>query len=194
MSGAKSTDIAGSPWTTGIGSPRSRFVGGDVVDEERSLRLEHLLGSTHDVSIGVRLVGEADAPLDRVRVAGQPGGEVEDADVDDLGVEDLLDLVADDVVDRLHLELTRERLLHAVDQRQLGVPLPRLVHQPRVLQRHAEAAGQRRPAAAVGVGERVSSGRRSAARSRRAASPPLDERHEEHRTSPARPETQAGLP
>ena len=106
-------------------------------------------------SMGDRLVGEADAPLDRVRVADQPGGEVEDADVDDLGVEDLLDLVADDVVDRLHLELARERLLHAVDQRQLGVPLPRLVHQPRVLERHAEAAGERLQQLLVGLGEGV---------------------------------------
>ena len=69
-------------------------------------------------------------------------------DIDDLRVEDLLDLVADDVVDRLELELARERLLDAVDQRQLGVPLPRLVHQAGVLERDAQAARERRPAAA----------------------------------------------
>ena len=85
----------------------------------------------------------------------QPGREVEHADVDDLGVEDLLDLVAHDVVDRLHLELARERLLHAVDQRQLGIPLPRLVHQPRVLERHAQAAGQRLQQLLVGLAEGV---------------------------------------
>ena len=73
----------------------------------------------------------------------QPGRLVEDADVDDLRVEDLLDLVADDVVDRLQLELAGDRLLHAVDQRELGVPLPGLVHEPRVLERDAEAAGER---------------------------------------------------
>ena len=68
--------------------------------------------------------------------------------VDDLRVEDLPDLVADGVVDRLRVELARDRLLHAVDQRQLGVPLPRLVHQPRVLERHAQAARPASPAAA----------------------------------------------
>ena len=66
------------------------------------------------------------------------------ADRDALRVEDLTDPVADGVVDRLHLEFARERVLHAVDQRQLGVPLPRLVHEPRVLQRHAQAARERR--------------------------------------------------
>ena len=69
----------------------------------------------------------------------RPGVEVEDADVDDLGVEDLLDLVADEVVHRLHVELAGEPLLDAVDERQLGVPLPRLVDQPRVLERDAQA-------------------------------------------------------
>ena len=91
-----------------------------------------------------------------------------------------LDLVADDVVDRLHLELARERLLHAVDQRQLGVPLPRLVHEPRVLERHAEAAGQRLQELLVGVGEGVLAVdvlERDHAR-RLAAG---DERHVEHR-------------
>ena len=115
---------------------------GTSLIEDRSLRLDHLPVRPR-VLDGRRLVGKADTPLDRVRVARQLGGKVEDADVDDLGVEDLLDLVADDVVDRLHLELARERLLDAVDQRQLGVPLPRLVHEPRVLERDAQAACQR---------------------------------------------------
>ena len=56
--------------------------------------------------------------------------------------------VADQVVDRLRVELAGDRLLDAVDQRQLGVPLPRLVDQPRVLERDAEAAGERRRAGA----------------------------------------------
>ena len=72
-------------------------------------------------------------------------------DVDDLGVEDLLDLVADDVVDRLQLELAGERRLDAVDQRELGVALPGLVDEPRVLERDAEAAGERRQEPLVGV-------------------------------------------
>ena len=102
-----------------------------------------------------RLVWEADASLDRVRVSSQPGGEVEDPDVDDLRVEDLLDLVADHVVDRLHLEFARKGLLDAVDQRQLRVPLPRLVHEARVLERHAEAARERAQQPLVGLVERV---------------------------------------
>ena len=81
--------------------------------------------------------------LDQVREVHEPGRLVEDRDVDALSVEDLLDLVADDVVDRLQVELAGERLLHAVDQRQLGVPLPRLVHQPRVLERDAQAGCER---------------------------------------------------
>ena len=79
----------------------------------------------------------------------EPGRLLVDADVDDLRVEDVPDLVADRVVDRLRLELAGDRVLDAVDQRQLGVPLPRLVHEPRVLERDAQAAGQRRQQADV---------------------------------------------
>ena len=63
----------------------------------------------------------------------------------------VLDLVADDVVDRLQLQLARERVLDAVDQRQFGVPLPRLVHEARVLERDAEAAAERDEQAQVGL-------------------------------------------
>ena len=52
-------------------------------------------------------------------------------DGDPLRVEDLLDLVADDVVDGLHLELAGQRRLDAVDQRELGVPLPCLLDRAR---------------------------------------------------------------
>ena len=86
---------------------------------------------------------------------GQSGREVEDADVDDLRVEDLLDLVADDVVDRLQLELAGNRLLDAVDQRQLGVALARLVHQAGVFERDAEAPRQRVEQLPVGLAERM---------------------------------------
>ena len=82
-------------------------------------------------------------------------------------VEDVPDPVADDVVDRLHLELAGERVLDAVDQRQLRVPLPRLVHEPRVLERHAQAAGQRLAGAAGRTRRRRAPGRCSGARSRR---------------------------
>ena len=83
------------------------------------------------------------AALDRCTGVEEIGRFVVDADVDDLGVEDVADLVADDVVDRLRLELARDRRLDAVDQRQLGVPLAGLVDEPRVVERDAEAAGER---------------------------------------------------
>ena len=102
----------------------------------------------------------------------KPGRLVEDRDAHDLRVEDLLELVADEVVDRLRVELARDRLLHAVDQRELRVPLPRLVDEPRVLERDAQAAGQRRQQLLVGLVERVHRDRGSGARSTPVARPP----------------------
>src|SRR5947209_3998746 len=52
-------------------------------------------------------------------------------------------------------ELARDRLLHAVDQRQLRVPLPRLVHEPRVLERNTEAARERLQQLLIGLAEPV---------------------------------------
>ena len=77
-------------------------------------------------------------------------------------MEDLADLVADGVVDALHVELGGERLLHAVDDRELGGALLalleqalRLVEEARVLQRDAHAVGKRLQQAHVRVAERV---------------------------------------
>jgi len=85
----------------------------------------------------------------------ETGRLVEPADRHGVGVEDLADPVADGVVDRLHVELARDRLLRAVDQRQLRVALTRLVHQTRVLESNAQAARERRQQALVGLGEGV---------------------------------------
>ena len=82
------------------------------------------------------------AALDRVRDDMSTGRLVEHRDEDGLGVEDLLDLVADEVVDRLRIELAGDRLLDAVDQRELGVPLSGLVDEAGVVERDAEAAGE----------------------------------------------------
>jgi hypothetical protein len=78
-----------------------------------------------------RLVREARAALDRVGEVHQVRGLVVDTNVDDLGVEDLLELVAHEVVDRLRIELAGDRRLHAVDQCELGVPLARLLDRAR---------------------------------------------------------------
>ena len=91
-----------------------------------------------------RLVREAHAALDRVREVQQAGGLVEDGDVDDLRVEDFLELVADEVVDRLRIELTGDRRLHAVDERELRVSLAGLVDELCVVERDSQAAGDRR--------------------------------------------------
>ena len=85
----------------------------------------------------------------------QAGRLVVDADVDDLRVEDLLEPVANEVVDRLLVELAGDRRLHAVDQRELRVALPGLVDEPRVLERDTEAGGERLQELLVGLAERV---------------------------------------
>ncbi len=73
----------------------------------------------------------------------------------DLRVEDVADPVADGVVDRLQLEFAGQRFLDAIDQRELGVALPGLIHEARVLERHAQAASQRLEELLVRVAERV---------------------------------------
>ena len=121
-----------------------------------------------------RLVGEADAALDRVREVDQARRLVVDADVDDLGVEDLLDLVADDVVDRLQLELAGERRLDAVDQRELGVPLPGLLDRAGAGERRADVLADEREQVAV--------------RARRTGAPPCRTGRRGRRSSGPRPE------
>ena len=86
--------------------------------------------------------------LVHVGVVDQVRRRVVDADAHVRLIEDLADLVADRIVDPLHVELGGERLLHAVDDREfrgallalLEQPL-RLVEEARVLQRHAHACG-----------------------------------------------------
>ena len=109
-------------------------------DQQRLARLQHML---READKRTRLGLQPVAPFDHVRVVDEPARVVERRDRDDLRIEHVPDPVADRVVDRLRIELARDRVLHAVDQRQLGVPLPRLVHQTRVLERHAQAAGER---------------------------------------------------
>ena len=105
-----------------------------------------------------RLVREAHAALDLVREVEQAGRFVVDRDVDDLRVEDLLDLVADDVVDRLELELAGERGLDAVDQRELGVALPGLLDRPGSRERRADVLADEGEEVAVILGVLVLGG------------------------------------
>ena len=76
--------------------------------------------------------------------------------------EHLAQLVADQVDDRLEVELGRHPFLDAVDQRQLGRALLgllqqslRLVEEARVLQRHAHAGRDRGQQPHLGLAERV---------------------------------------
>ena len=84
--------------------------------------------------------------LEVVRHRHQAGRPVVERDRHVLGAEDLADLVADEIDDRLEIELRGEPLLHAVDDRELGRALLalleqalRLVEEPRVLERDAHA-------------------------------------------------------
>ena len=121
-------------------------------DQQRLARVEHVL---REACQRPRLRLQALTALDQVRVLDQASRVVDRRDRDDLRVEHVADPVADRVVDRLRVELTGDCFLDAVDHGQLGIPLPRLVHQPRVLQRHAEAAGERLEELLVGLAEGV---------------------------------------
>jgi hypothetical protein len=88
---------------------------------------------------------------------------VDDADVHHLGVEDVADLVADQVVHGLHVEVLGERLLHAVHDGELGGPLIglgqeplRFLEQPRVLERDPHARRERHEESFVALCEKVS--------------------------------------
>jgi hypothetical protein len=94
------------------------------VEQQRLARLDHV---PPEADQRHRLVRVSNAELDRVGEVQDAGHLVVDADVDDLGVEDLLELVAQSVVDGLSVELPGDRRLHAVDECELGVPLPRLL-------------------------------------------------------------------
>ena len=71
-------------------------------------------------------------------------------DVGDVRVEGLADPLADQIDQLVEVELGRERLADAVHRSELGDALSRLVDQLRVLERDAEAAGDRREQLLVG--------------------------------------------
>src|SRR3989304_267775 len=147
MRGAKSDAWLGSPRIPGRRAPppgRRPAPPPGVAVEGQRLAAAHDVAAEADERHG--LVREANAALDGIGEAHQAGILVVDADIDDLGVEDVLDLVANEVVHGLHVELRRQALLDAVDDGQLGRALGglgqqalRLVEEPRVLERHAHA-------------------------------------------------------
>ena len=92
------------------------------------------------------------------------GGLVVQRHIRDVGLERLPHALADELDQRVEIELRRERLPDAVHRRQLGHALPGLVDEPSVVERDAEAAGQRRQQPLVVLGEGVRRGRRSGAR------------------------------
>ena len=83
------------------------------------------------------------------------GGHVVQRHIRDVGLEGLSDPLADQLDQCVEIELRRECLADAIDRRELRHALPRLVHEPGVVQRDAHAAGDRREEALVGIGEGV---------------------------------------
>ncbi len=84
------------------------------------------------------------------------------ANADVVGLQNLAQLVADEVDDRLEVELGGHSFLDAVDDRELRRPLLgllqealRLVEEARVLERHAHARGDRAEQSHLGVAEGV---------------------------------------
>ena len=97
---------------------------------------------------GAAQVRVADRPLDRVGEVNALVDRIHDADVHDLGVEDLPTLVTDEVVHRLHVKVRGESLLDAVDHGKFRRALVslleqalRLVKETRIFERHAETRG-----------------------------------------------------
>ena len=98
------------------------------------------------------------AALPALAVVGEVdhvGRGVVEGDVDEVGAEHLPELVAEPLDQGVELELLGERLPDVVDDRELGRALPRLLEQPGVLERDAQAPGERREQADVGLAERV---------------------------------------
>ncbi len=123
-----------------------------VPDHVRSESSRHLPG----------LDGKALAVLQVIRRRDHVVSAVIQRDRHILGVEDLRDLVADEVDDRLEVELRGQALLDAVDDRKLrGTLLTllekplRLVEEASVLEGHAHRVGQRLEQAHIGIAERV---------------------------------------
>ena len=131
-SGTKSADLIGSPLENIRIAVTLGHLRRALVDHQRLPRLHHVLAEADQRD---RLLIETLAALDHIGEVEKSARLVVDRDAHDLSVEDLLQPVADEVVDRLRVELAGDRRLDAVDQCQLGVSLPRLVDELSVLER-----------------------------------------------------------
>ena len=112
-----------------------------LVDQQGSARAQHL--GTEAVR-GAGRHALAHAIVADVGKMQQASGAVVDADADGRFREDLAKAIADRVVDVLEVELAGERVLHGVDDTELGHALPFRLEAPRVLQGEAQARGDRR--------------------------------------------------
>ena len=102
-----------------------------------------------------RILRLAEAVLDVIREPDDVLGLVLEGHERDVGREGLAHLLADQLEQRREVELRRDRLADPVDRVELRDTLARLVDQPRVLERDAEAGREGRQQPHVAVGERV---------------------------------------
>ena len=130
-----------------------------VIDEQSLGRVDD--DAAHGPGRVEGLAVFTDTALDRVGEAQAPLF-VHEADVDNLRIEDLLDLVADEVIHVLHVELRGKALLDAVDDRELGSALVRfrqqtlgLVEEARVLKGDRQASCQSRQQPDIALTERI---------------------------------------
>ena len=112
-----------------------------VMNQKGFTRVENVEAKASDRA---RLVWVADALLDRVRVVDAVVCGVVQANVNYLGIEDLVQLVAHELVHLLHVELLRQALLDAVDDRQLSGALVGFLEQVLRLRDRASATERRR--------------------------------------------------
>ena len=105
---------------------------------------------------------DADTVIDLVREGDGLGGRVVDPDEHRLAAEERADPLADEIDDRIELELLRQCAADLVDDRELRGPCVGfgeealgLIEQPGVVEGHAHARGHRGEQALVGLVERM---------------------------------------
>ena len=115
-----------------------------LVQQERGPALEDLRGQP--VAVGERLLRLLQSVFDVVGELDHVGALIVQGHVDDVGLERLAQLVAEAFDQDVEPQLLGDRLADVVHDRQLGRVLSRLLEQPGVLERDAQAARERRRA------------------------------------------------